>query len=91
MDNKQFIKEYKKYLKDNCDPERAVKEKQYLYSDLKHYGVSVWERRKYANTHKKEIQDLTKKEALELVNILWSDEYFEMRGMGLTVLNIHAD
>ena len=91
MDKEKFVKEYKKFLKDNYNPERAIKEKQYLYSDLRHYGVSVWERRKYANSHKKEIQDLTKKEALDLIKTLWSDDYFEVRGMGLKVLNMHVD
>jgi 3-methyladenine DNA glycosylase AlkD len=91
MEKDKFIKEYKKYLKANQNPERAAKEKQYLYSDLKHYGVSVWERRKYENAHKKEIKSLSKKEVLVLVNKLWSDDYFEVRSMGLAVLNVHAE
>ena len=90
MNQKKFIKEYKDFLKENSNKKRAIKGKAYLYSDLKHYGVSVGKRKEFIKAYKKEIQALDKKETLNLVNALWSDEYFEVRAMGLTVLNLHV-
>jgi 3-methyladenine DNA glycosylase AlkD len=88
---KNFQKAYQKFLEENKDPGRAEKEKRYLYSDLKHYGVSVWQRRKFIQKYKKEIQALNKSQALELIELYWSRPEFENRSLALTILNIHKD
>lgn len=90
MKENNFLEEYRKYLRQAANPERAKKEKAYLYSDLKHWGVSVWERRKWAREHKKEIMSWGKEKALGMVEKLWGSEYFEERAMGLGILNMYG-
>jgi len=90
MDQKRFIKDYQKFLKQNSNPLRAKKEKAYLYSDLKHYGVSVWERRKYINNYKTELHELTKKDAISLVKKFWLMPYFEEKSITIDILCAHA-
>jgi len=91
MDVKKFVVDYKKYLKQNADPKRAVNEKAYLYSDLKHYGLSVWTRRKFSNEHEKELKTLSKKDVIDLALELWGSPYHEERAMGLTIIGFHKE
>jgi 3-methyladenine DNA glycosylase AlkD len=91
VDKNKFLKEYRRFLKDSSDPERAKQEKRYLYSDLKHYGVSVWQRRAWVKKHKEELESLSKKEALDWVKFFWSKPYFEERALALNILELHAD
>jgi len=90
MTTAQFPKTYRTYLQKNQNPTRAQKEKQYLYSDLKHYGVSTWERRKFSKTHQAFLKNLSKKQTLALVKHFWSRPSFEERSMALHILNLHA-
>jgi hypothetical protein len=53
MDQKKFHQEYSKFLKIHANQKRAVKGKAYLYSDLKRYGVSTADRRKFFKGHEK--------------------------------------
>jgi 3-methyladenine DNA glycosylase AlkD len=87
----KLIKDYQKFLKENSNVERSRKEKAYLYSDLKHYGVSVWQRRKFVKKRQKVLKSLSKKEAISLVEHLWSRPYFEERAFALNILNLHAN
>ena len=87
----ELLKNYKKYLEKNFNPERAKKEKAYLYSDNKHYGLSAWEMGKYFSALDKELKLLPKKEAIELVNLLWNRPSHEEKMLALHVLNVHAD
>ena len=88
---KNLQKEYIKFLKEYSDKERAVKEKAYLYSKLKHYGVSVWERRKFIKRYKKELAALGKERALRLVKFFWRKPSHEERSLALNILNLHKD
>ena len=90
MKSKNFIEEYRRFLKENSDSERAIQEKRYLYSDLAHYWVSVWKRREYFRRYKKELAELNKKEVIDLALLAWKDDYFEVRALALTVLDINA-
>ena len=91
MNKKLLEKKYLKFLKDNAHKERAVKEKAYLYSDLKHYGVSVWERRKFVKKYQKELAALNKTKVLRMVKTFWRKPYFEERSLALDILNLHKD
>ncbi len=91
MNPKNLQKEYLKFLRERADKERAVKEKAYLYSELKHYGVSVWERRKFVKKYKKELAALNKAEALQLARLYWKRPSFEERSLALDILNLHKD
>ena len=90
MSKEKIIEAYRKFLVANSDAERAIQEKRYLYSDLDHYGVSVWKRREFYQQYQKEISSLSKKEAIELAQHSWSDDYFEVRAFALSVLEINS-
>jgi 3-methyladenine DNA glycosylase AlkD len=90
MDTKKFESDYQKFLKNYFNKKRAVQVKRYLYSDLKHYGISVWQRRKFVKEYKKKLESLTKKEALSLIDFYWKKPSFEERAMAITILNLHA-
>lgn len=81
--------EFSRFLKDHSDKARAQKDKAYLYSELEHYGVSVWELRKFLKKYEKELASLNKKEALELVDFYWHKPSHEERSMALSILNLH--
>jgi 3-methyladenine DNA glycosylase AlkD len=87
----RFFRGYRIFLKENFNAKRAENEKAYLYSDLKHYGLSVPQRDNYFKQHKNEVMLLTKKEALGLVGLLWSQPSHEERSMALYVLDAHKD
>jgi len=87
----KVIKDYQTYLKKHTNPKRAIKEKAYLYSDLKHYGVSTGEKRKFKKKYDKQIKELPKKEALKWAKKLWGMPYFEERSFGLRILNLHKE
>lgn len=84
-------KEYTKFLQEHLNKERAVKEKAYLYSQLKHYGVSVWERKKFVKKYKKELAVLSKKRILKLVKLFWKKQSHEEKSLALNMLNLHKD
>lgn len=90
-ETQSFLTELKDFLTDNYDETRAIKEKAYLYSDLKHYGVGTTPISKFFLRHKKHLNHLSKGEALELVNILWSKPSFEERNMALNILYLHKE
>jgi len=87
----KFIQDYEKFLKENFDPVRAEKEKAYLYSDLKHYGIPSKDKKDFLKRYKSEIKSLSKKQALSLVKLLWSKSSFEEKGAALHVLELHED
>jgi 3-methyladenine DNA glycosylase AlkD len=86
-----LVEEYKIFLAEHADKQRAEKEKAYLYSELEHYGVSVWEIRKFVKKHKKELTALDKKEVLKLVKFFWDKPSHEERSLALSILNLHKD
>jgi 3-methyladenine DNA glycosylase AlkD len=88
-DPMKLLEQYKAYLVKNFDPVRAEKEKAYLYSDLKHYGIPSPVRGKYCTGFDKEITALSKKEALKLAKKAWAAESFEEKMFGLGILNLH--
>jgi 3-methyladenine DNA glycosylase AlkD len=90
MDKEKLIDNYRIFLIENSDSDRAIQEKRYLYSDLKHYGVSVWKRREYFRKHQKDLSELTKKEAVNLALKAWKDDYFEVRALALSLLEINS-
>jgi 3-methyladenine DNA glycosylase AlkD len=89
MDN--FYEAYIDFLETHADKERAEKEKTYLYSDLEHYGVSVWERRKFVKIYREELSSLKKEEILKLVIFFWNKPSHEERSLALSILNLHKD
>jgi 3-methyladenine DNA glycosylase AlkD len=86
----KLIDEFKKYLCEMENPERAAKEKAYLYSDQKHYGLSANQMSNYFKNSKKQILELGKEDALKLVVNLWEQGSHEERMFSLFILNEHA-
>ena len=86
-----FIKVHQKFLKENFDPKRAVKEKAYLYSELKHYGIAAKVNQSFFAKHKKFLSALTKTEVLNLVNNLWQKPSHEERSLATHILELHKD
>jgi len=86
-----FATQLQQYLAANGDPVRAEKEKAYLYSDLKHYGVPFGKQNAFTRSHKKYLKALPKPEALRLVRHLWEQPSFEERIMATSILSLHAE
>lgn len=82
---------YRNFLEEHSDKERAEKEKAYLYSELKHYGVSVWDRRKFFKIYEEELSSLSKNEVLKMVKFYWTKPSHEERSLALSILNLHKD
>ncbi|AKM79685.1 MAG: alkylation repair enzyme protein [Candidatus Beckwithbacteria bacterium GW2011_GWB1_47_15] len=91
MTPQKFLATYRKFLKENYNAERARQEKRYLYSTLKHYGVSVWQMRKFFKKWQKEMARLNKKQALAWAKLFWAQPSHEEKSLALGVLNIHKD
>lgn len=79
-------------LRENADPERAVKEKQYLKSDLTHYGVSVPTIHRLAAASAK---NLDRASLRDLATSLWDEPsespVFERRFLAVDLLSTRAE
>ena len=91
MNLKAFHKKYLEYLKHEYNPKRAKKEKQYLYSSLKHYGLSVQKRDAFFKSVKTELKALLKKEALDFVKYFWAQPSHEEKSVALSILNLNVN
>lgn len=91
MNAQIVISEFKKFCQTNFGQERAKKEKAYLYSELKHYGLSFGLREKFLRDNKQQLIQLSKKEVLTLVKLLWQQPSFEERMLALDILVLHKD
>ena len=66
--------------------DRAVNEKRYLKSELRHYGVSVPVIRKMARQFARSKKDVSKSEVAMLVEELWEREVYELRKLAVNIL-----
>ncbi|MBN2622677.1 MAG: DNA alkylation repair protein [Acidimicrobiales bacterium] len=72
-------------------PERAVKEKQYLRSDLEHLGATMPAIRRVAVGVGREHPDLTRDELLALTAASWEAGVHELRVVAVELLVDHPD
>jgi 3-methyladenine DNA glycosylase AlkD len=86
-----IFNDYQKYLNKKFNSIRAAQEKRYLYSDLKHYGLSVPEIKAFFKLHKSYFVGLSKNEALSLIKTLWSTASYEERALALLILQTHKE
>ena len=91
MNKETFHKKYLKFLQQNQNPLRAEKEKKYLYSKHKHYGLSSGLQDIYFKELKKELRLISKNEAIDLVKYLWNQPSHEEKSFALRILNLHSD
>ena len=66
--------------------DRAVNEKRYLKSELRHYGVSVPVIRKLARRFAREHKDVSKAELIGLTTELWDRHVYELRKLAVNIL-----
>jgi len=82
---------FRKTLKDNVDPERAVNEKRYLKSPFKFFGVSLPFTDKMAKEFKRDNKDAGRDYVIELARALWGSEYHDEKRLGLRILQFHPE
>ena len=66
--------------------ERAVNEKRYLKSELRHYGVSVPVIRKLARRFAREQKSISRSELIDLTTELWDRDVYELRKLAVNIL-----
>ena len=66
--------------------DRAVNEKRYLKSELRHYGVRVPVIRKLARKFARENRSVTKFELIGLATELWDRDVYELRKLAVNIL-----
>ena len=81
----------REFLQKNYNPQRAEKDKAYLYSNLKHYGIASSTKRAFVIKHKNYLKSVVKSAALKLCTELWNQPSFEERNCALSILQLHAD
>ncbi len=84
-------KEYLSYLKQHKDPVRAIKDKAYLYSDLKHYGLPSAIIGAFFKVQDKQLAQLKKPEVVKFIKYFWGLPSFEERCLAVHILNLHAE
>lgn len=91
LNSSDFVKDYQAYLNKSYNPIRARKEKAYLYSDLKHFGLGTQRISDYNKTVDSQLIHLNKTKMLQLVKAFWNLSSFEEKSMALHILNIHKN
>lgn len=90
IDSKREIDWFTSHLKELVNPERAKGEKRYLKSQLQFFGVTTAQKRKLARHWLRDHPDLTNAELVALVEKLWQTSWFELRSIGIELLNYKA-
>lgn len=78
-------------LRDMADPERALKERAYLKSQLTHYGTSVPATRAAVKHVRRAHPDLEHDDVVMLATVLWADAVHERRLATVEVLHAFVD
>ena len=89
MNTQKYIDKYLKFLKENADPIKAKKEKEYLYSNFKHFGLYSAKRGEFFKKLKDELTALSKANALTLAKTFWKRPSFEEKAFALSILDLH--
>ncbi|MFA6981703.1 MAG: DNA alkylation repair protein [Patescibacteria group bacterium] len=86
-----FISEFKDFLLTSENPKNAEAQKRYLYSNLKHYGLTTKQNFDFIKKYNLEFQALSKQHALGMAQKLWDKRSYEERGAGLYIVSVHSD
>jgi 3-methyladenine DNA glycosylase AlkD len=84
------VRELSTALKAAGDPERAVQEKRYLKSELRHWGTSMPAIRRVASAFAKAHPDLGHAELVALVEELWAEPVHERRVAAVELLDAYG-
>jgi|SRR5208283_4729628 len=90
-DINQHIAIFRKTLNKNSNPERAAKEKSYLKSPYKFFGVTVPFITKMAKDFKKTNKDIDKGFVFELGQRLWDSEYHQEKTLAIKLLEQYSE
>ncbi|HXX53097.1 MAG TPA: DNA alkylation repair protein [Thermodesulfovibrionales bacterium] len=82
---KQLIS-FRKLMRENANPERAVNEKRYLKSPFKFFGVSLPLTEKIAKEFRRCNKDAVREYIIEIVKGLWTSDYHDEKRLGLRIL-----
>ncbi|MGD0282395.1 MAG: DNA alkylation repair protein [Dissulfurispiraceae bacterium] len=82
---------FRKRLKENSNPERAAKEKSYLKSPYKFFGVTVPFITKMAKDFKRTNRDVDKRFVFELGKRLWDSEYHQEKTLAIKLLEQYSE
>jgi 3-methyladenine DNA glycosylase AlkD len=82
---------FKKTIKANANPDRAVQERRYLKSPFKFFGVSLPLTDKIAKEFRKSNSDAGRRYILELAQRLWDSEYHDEKRLGLRMLQFYPE
>ncbi|HXW69812.1 MAG TPA: DNA alkylation repair protein [Dissulfurispiraceae bacterium] len=90
-DINRHIAVFRKTLKQNSNPERAAKEKSYLKSPHKFFGVTVPFIARMAKDFKRTHGDLDKGFVFELGKKLWDSEYHQEKTLAIKILEQYGE
>src|SRR5271169_6831030 len=82
---------FRKSLNENSNPERAAKEKSYLKSPYKFFGVTVPFITRMAKDFKKTNRDMDKEFVFELGKRLWDSEYHQEKTLAIKLLQQYSE
>ena len=82
---------FRKIMKQNRNPERALHEKRYLKSPFKFFGTSVPFTDKLAKDFRKANRNAGREYTLELAERLWVSDYHDEKRLGLRILQYYPE
>lgn len=88
LDTRSAARKIESSLRQVSDPDRAVQEKRYLKSSLRHLGVTVPAIRRTAKEFLSQREDLTREELVDLVERLWGEPVHERRMVAVELLDL---
>jgi 3-methyladenine DNA glycosylase AlkD len=91
MEAGALVAEIDGQLRSIGNPERAVRERAYLKSDLEHYGVSVPAIRSVVRAVKAKHPEMGHDEVVALVDELWAAPVHERRMVAVELLDLYGD
>ena len=77
---------FRKKLRENSNPQRAEKEKAYLKSPFKFFGIPVPFMEKMAKNFKRANKGIDKNSVFELTERLWNSEYHQEKTLAIKLL-----
>ncbi len=89
--NRKQLIIFRRRMKENADPERAVNEKRYLKSPFKFFGVSLPLTEKLAKEFRRCNKDAAPEYIAGIVKDLWNSDYHDEKRLGLKILQQYPE
>lgn len=88
---RQELINFRKLMKENANPDRAVNEKRYLKSPFKFFGLSLPLTNKIAKEYRKANKDAAADHVIRLAEALWASGYHDEKRLGLRILQFYPE